>query len=52
MAASPPSPRELIERIDARHQELIERLDDLNDQIERALAEFARTRDAKPQQAA
>lgn len=44
-----PSPqltsRELVDRLDARHEELIARLDELNAQIEAALAEFARSRD-------
>ena len=35
---------ESLARLDARHDELLERLDDLNQQIEAALAEFARVR--------
>jgi hypothetical protein len=46
MSKSPASPRELIDRLDARHDELIERLDELNAQIERALAEVYRARGA------
>jgi hypothetical protein len=42
MAAPTPSPRELVERLDSRHDELIRRLDELNVQIEAALAEFGR----------
>jgi hypothetical protein len=38
------TPRELVERLDSRHEELIARLDELNAQIEVALAEFGRTR--------
>jgi hypothetical protein len=48
-ALSMPSPpltsRELVDRLDARHDELIARLDELNAQIEAALAEFGRGRD-------
>ena len=46
MSKSPASPRELIDRLDARHDELIERLDELNAQIERALAQVYRARGA------
>jgi hypothetical protein len=42
MAGATPSPRELVERLDSRHDELIRRLDELNAQIEAALAEFGR----------
>jgi hypothetical protein len=42
MAAPTPTPRELVERLDSRHDELIRRLDELNAQIEAALAEFGR----------
>lgn len=45
MPNPPLSPRELIDRLDARHEELIARLDELNAQIEAALAEFGRTHD-------
>ena len=48
-ALSMPSPpltsRELVDRLDARHDELITRLDELNAQIEGALAEFGRSRE-------
>jgi hypothetical protein len=44
MSTPTPSPRELLERLDSRHDELIERLDALNAEIEAALAEFAATR--------
>jgi hypothetical protein len=39
------TPRELVDRLDARHEELIRKLDELNARIETTLAEFARTRD-------
>ena len=45
MSTTPPTPREVLDRLDARHDELIERLDELNAQIEAALAEFARSRE-------
>jgi hypothetical protein len=45
MSTSPPTARELLDRLDARHEELIEKLDELNAQIEAALAEFARSRE-------
>jgi hypothetical protein len=35
------TPREALERLDARHDELIRKLDELNHQIENALAQFA-----------
>lgn len=46
MASPPPNPQELVRRLDARHDELIQRLDELNVQVEAALAEFATARDA------
>jgi hypothetical protein len=46
MAKTPCTPRELVDRLDARHDELIAKLDELNAQIEAALAEFGRARDA------
>ncbi len=48
MPAQTPSPRELVDRLDARHEELIRKLDELNAQIEEALAEFARSRETAP----
>jgi hypothetical protein len=39
-----PSPREMVDRLDARHEELIQKLDELNARIEATLAEFARKR--------
>jgi hypothetical protein len=48
MAKSPCTPRELVERLDARHDELIAKLDELNAQIEAALAEFGRSRELPP----
>ena len=38
---------EVLERLDSRHDELIARLDELNAQIELALAEFVKSRDAR-----
>ena len=46
MPNPPLTSRELVDRLDARHEELIARLDELNAQIEAALTEFGRTRDA------
>jgi hypothetical protein len=46
MSSPPLTSRELIDRLDARHDELIARLDELNAQIEAALAEFGRPREA------
>jgi hypothetical protein len=45
MAKPPCTPRELVDRLDARHDELIAKLDELNAQIEAVLAEFSRSRD-------
>ncbi|MCI0332632.1 MAG: hypothetical protein L0228_05355 [Planctomycetes bacterium] len=45
MSASPPTPRELIDRLDSRHEELIQKLDELNARIEVTLAEYTRSRD-------
>ena len=39
-----PTPQELLDRLDSRHDELIQKLDDLNAQIEAALAQFAKAR--------
>jgi hypothetical protein len=44
MPSPPLTSRELVDRLDARHDELIARLDELNAQIEAALAEFGRSR--------
>jgi hypothetical protein len=48
MSASdtPPTARELVDRLDARHEELIQKLDELNARIEATLAECLRTRAA------
>ena len=44
-----PDPRELLDRLDSRHNELIHKLDELNAQIEMALAQFGKSRgDAAP----
>jgi hypothetical protein len=45
MPSPPLTSRELVDRLDARHDELIARLDELNAQIEAALAEFGRGRE-------
>jgi hypothetical protein len=45
MPAQPLTPRELVDRLDSRHEELIVKLDELNAQIEAALAEFGRPRE-------
>jgi uncharacterized protein (DUF2336 family) len=47
MPAQPLTPRELVDRLDSRHEELIAKLDELNAQIEAALAEFGRSREVK-----
>jgi hypothetical protein len=39
-----PDPRELLDRLDTRHNELILKLDELNAQIEATLAQFAKSR--------
>jgi hypothetical protein len=44
MPSPPLTSRELVDRLDVRHDELIARLDELNAQIEAALAEFGRSR--------
>jgi hypothetical protein len=46
MPTPPLTPRELVDRLDSRHDELIAKLDELNAQIEAALAEFGRPREA------
>lgn len=45
MSTTPPTSREVLDRLDARHDELIAKLDELNTQIEAALAEFAHSRE-------
>jgi hypothetical protein len=42
--SAPPTARELVDRLDSRHDELIQKLDELNARIEATLAEFARSR--------
>lgn len=42
MPNPPLTSRELVDRLDARHEELIAKLDELNAEIETALAEFGR----------
>jgi hypothetical protein len=39
-----PTPRELLDRLDSRHDELIRKLDELNAQIEQALAQIGKSR--------
>jgi hypothetical protein len=53
MSAPLPTPQEMLDRLDVRHDELIAKLDELNGQIEKALADLAVAR-AEPvvQQAA
>ena len=46
MSSPPLTSRELVDRLDARQDELITRLDELNAQIEAALAEFGRSRES------
>jgi hypothetical protein len=46
------TPREVVDRLDARHEELIHKLDELNARIEATLAEFARSREAPAQPSA
>lgn len=38
-----PDPRELLDRLETRHDELIRKLDELNAQIEAALSQFAKS---------
>jgi hypothetical protein len=45
MSSPPLTSRELVVRLDGRHDELIARLDELNAQIEATLAEFGRSRE-------
>ena len=39
-----PTPQELLQRLDSRHDDLIRKLDELNAEIEQALADFAKSR--------
>ena len=52
MSATSSSPQELLDRLDSRHDELIARLDELNAQIERALADLAKSREVDTRKAA
>jgi len=46
-----PTPQEMLERLDSRHDELIHKLDELNAQIEAALQQFTKARsEANPAQ--
>ena len=45
MSAPMPTARELVDRLDSRHEELIQKLDELNARIEVTLAEYTRARD-------
>jgi hypothetical protein len=47
MPSQPLTPRELVERLDSRHDELLAKLDELNAQIEAALAEFGRAKETQ-----
>jgi hypothetical protein len=44
------TPREMLDRLDTRHDDLIQKLDDLNAQIEKALAEIFKSRAATPRE--
>jgi hypothetical protein len=44
MSTNLPTPQELLDRLDARHDELIERLDELNGRIEKALVDLSQAR--------
>jgi hypothetical protein len=46
------TPRELLDRLDTRHDELIDKLDNLNAQIEKALAEIFKNRAATSREVA
>jgi hypothetical protein len=46
MSVPPPTARELVDQLDARHEELIQKLDELNARIEETLAECLRARAA------
>ena len=46
------TPREMLDRLDTRHDELIDKLDNLNAQIEKALAEIFKNRAATSREAA
>ncbi|MEX2171788.1 MAG: hypothetical protein WD851_20885 [Pirellulales bacterium] len=48
MAAVSRSPQELLAQLDARHDELLTRLEDLNERILAALAELMPTERGKP----
>jgi hypothetical protein len=50
MSVPSPTARELVDRLDARHEELIEKLDALNARIELTLAEYTRARDSREYQ--
>jgi hypothetical protein len=45
MVTPTPSPRELVDRLDSRHEELLQKLDELNARIELTLAEYTHSRD-------
>jgi hypothetical protein len=48
MSAFLPTASDVVEHLDARHEELIRKLDELNARIEQTLAEFVRSRDVSP----
>lgn len=43
------TPRELLDRLNSRHDMLIHKLDELNAEIEQSLAQFAKARTDAPQ---
>jgi len=45
MSNRPDTARDIVDRLDARQEDLIHKLDELNAQIEATLAEFARSRE-------
>jgi len=48
MSTPSPTPREVLERLDSRHDELIQQLDKLCAQIEATLADFVASRESTP----
>jgi hypothetical protein len=52
MPTTLPTPQELLDRLDARHDELLSKLDELNGRIEQALVDLAQARAEAVAQAA
>lgn len=50
MSPTVPHSQELLDRLEKRHDELIDRLDELNGRIEKALADLAQARAASTPQ--